>query len=376
MTDQKDDAISRAAGGRDWTDVNHAERKKRDRVLSDGVVLKLMKRSDWEGFKRLSTNIGLLLLTACTIHHLNVFPLLSDVSKWDQLTPEKLLKFIPLYLFYGFQMQCLAFAGGHELHHGNAFKTKWMSTLATFCVGTAFFEVLPHERIMHKQHHMYTLDINRDPELTSFFSRDELENLKFKSVPQSRFDYLSAFLNVFSYFQHRACRLFSSCLGIVTDYTGLGWSMQSPKQGDIDVAVVRDLQFWSLLQLSVYIVIFYTLGNSVEGIKSLVFWWIAPCILGYGPINFFRNAEHANCDLTPNQLLNTRTVESNRILRWLLWETNFHAEHHAYPMVPFFNLPVLHELLKDHIKHKECKTFVSQNWQMVKSDGWIDTQNS
>ena len=36
---------------RDWTDksIKESERKKRDRILPDGVVLELMRKSDWEG---------------------------------------------------------------------------------------------------------------------------------------------------------------------------------------------------------------------------------------------------------------------------------------------------------------------------------------
>jgi len=372
------DDVGLAAEGRDWSDTKISSRARRDRILPNGVVLKLMKRSNWEGCKRLFSNLALLFSTAYAIYKLNIHPdiAIHNIRQWGQFELEKILIFIPLYISYGFQMQCLAFAGGHELHHGNAFKTKWMSAAATFFVGTAFFEVLPHERIIHKQHHMYTMDINRDPELTSFYSRDELEDLKFNCVPQSRYKYLKTFFNLLSYFQHRAYRLMSSCQGIATDYTGMGWSMQSPRPNKLNSVVVRDLQFWSLLQLSVYVAIFCTIGKTIQGFKNLLFWWIIPCILGYGPINFFRNAEHAHCDMTANQLLSTRTVESNKIVRWLLWETNFHAEHHAYPMVPFFNLPKLHELLNDHIKHNECKSFASQNWQMIKKGGWIDEQNS
>ena len=169
---------------RDWTDksIDPSERKNSDRILSDGVVLKLMKKSDWEGCKRFFTNIGLMGLTAYCIHKLDVFESFQQVHSLEQwqsiLSDKKMLMFAPLYIFYGFQMQCMAFAGGHELLHGSAFKTKWMNTLASFFVSTAFFEVLWHEKFNHKQHHIYTLDINRDPELTSFYSRKELENLK------------------------------------------------------------------------------------------------------------------------------------------------------------------------------------------------------
>ena len=154
--------------------------------------------------------------------------------------------------------------------------------------------------------------------------------------------------------------------------------MKSPKRSEISAKVIRELQFWSLLQLGVYVLVFSTLGTTAHGWRTMLFYWIAPCIVGYGPINYFRNAEHADCELrhiTFNPLHNTRTVESNRIVRWFLWETNFHAEHHAYPMVPFYNLPVLHELLNVRIKHNECKSFTAQNWNMIKVSGWIDKQN-
>ena len=367
---------------RDWIDksIDPSERKKSDRILSDGVVLKLMKKSDWEGYKHFFTNIGLIALTAYGIHKLDIFSSITNIQsleEWQSILSDKnLIMFAPLYILYGFQMQCMAFAGGHELLHGSAFKTKWMNTLASFFVSTAFFEVLWHEKFNHKQHHIYTLDIKKDPELTSFYSKEELENLKFKSVPESRYSYAKAFINVLSYFQHRVCRLISSSLGIVTDYTGIGYSMVSPRREDIDRKVVNEMQFWSVLQLSVYVAVTYTFGQSMDGIKALLFWWIVPCIIGYGPINYFRNAEHADCDLVPNQLHNTRTVESNFLVRWLLWETNFHAEHHAYPAVPFYNLPKLHALLDPHIKHNDCKSFTAQQFHMLRTGGWIDKQQS
>ncbi|KAL3944370.1 MAG: hypothetical protein SGBAC_001574 [Bacillariaceae sp.] len=367
---------------KDWTDnaIKPSERKNRDRILPGGVVLKLMKRSDWLGTKRFISNMSFMALTAFAIYRIGIHSDFAEVENprqlWSVLSSQKMLAFAPLYFFYGFQMQCMGFAGGHELLHGNAFKTKWLNTAVTFFVSTAFFEVLWHERINHKQHHIYTLDIDRDPELTSFFTREELENPNFKSVPSSRWSYLYGFWNVFSYIYHRMCRLVSSSMGILTDYSGVWWSMKSPKREEFSSSVVSELQVFSLLQLGIYIVIFTTYGSTLEGIKALCFWWIAPCIIGYCPIHFIRNAEHADCDRVTNQLHSTRTVESTFIMRWLLWETNFHAEHHAYPMVPFFNLPVLHDLLDEHIKHNELKSFIAQNWHMIRPGGWIDKQNS
>jgi hypothetical protein len=141
------------------------ERKKRDKLLPDGVLVELMKKSDLQGFVRMSSNLLIMYLTAIGIRAMDVYPGLRDASTFAEflsaILTTRMLLLIPVYVFYGFQMQCMGFAGGHELLHGGAFRTRWMNTIATFLVSTATFEVLYHERINHKQHHKHTLDIDR-----------------------------------------------------------------------------------------------------------------------------------------------------------------------------------------------------------------------
>ena len=45
---------------------------------------------------------------------------------------------------------------------------------------------------------------------------------------------------------------------------------------------------------------------------------------------------------------NTRTVYMNPIHRFLYWNMNYHLEHHFFPLVPYYNLPRLHEQIKDY----------------------------
>ncbi len=52
-------------------------------------------------------------------------------------------------------------------------------------------------------------------------------------------------------------------------------------------------------------------------------------------------------------LENSRTTTTNAIVRWLAWNMPYHAEHHAYPMVPFHKLPDLHRLAAPHLKETE-----------------------
>lgn len=138
--------------GEDWTDVKHSERKKRDRILDDGVLIGLMKKSDAEGFRRLGINLSIMVVTAMAIGTFQVHANASFLTK---------LAFLPLYVFYGFQFQCFAFAGQHEFAHRNAFKTKWINDVCLFLVSVFCFEMGAHEKVMHKQHHTFTNNIDR-----------------------------------------------------------------------------------------------------------------------------------------------------------------------------------------------------------------------
>lgn len=358
------------ADAEDWTDVKHSERKKRDRILDDGVLIGLMKKSDAEGFKRLFSLVGCLIGTGFAIRYLRVFPLNED-----SFTTEKLLSFVPLYLFYGFQFQAFAFAGQHEFLHRNAFKTKWINDLCLFLVGCFTFELGVHERVMHKQHHTYTNNIYKDPELTSFYTREQLDNPGFRNVPFSKTHYVLQFLNVFATFYHRVGRIINSAAGIPVDYSGWSWSLGHWTYSE-ESGIMKQLQRHAWAQLTWYAIVIYCASQMPRGLESVLFYWIVPVFVGYPLINYFRNLEHADCEVSqePNCLRNTRSVRSNALVRFFLWDTNFHAEHHCYPMVPFYNLSKINEHMYSHVIHNERDHFTTQNWAAIVRGGWIDQQ--
>jgi fatty acid desaturase len=162
-------------------------------------------------------------------------------------------------------------------------------------------------------------------------------------------------------------------MGIPVDYSGTGWSLH---QLTYEKPTIRYLQRWALAQLSCYAAAIVVSSRSNGGFYALLFWWIVPVLIGYPVVNFFRNLEHADCEVTkvPNCLRNTRSVRSNILVRTLLWDTNFHAEHHCYPMVPFYNLQKLNALMYDHVIHNEIDHFTTQNWAAIVPGGWIDQQ--
>jgi len=50
-----------------------------------------------------------------------------------------------------------------------------------------------------------------------------------------------------------------------------------------------------------------------------------------------------------NMFENTRTTFTNRAGRFLAWNMPYHAEHHAYPAVPFYQLPQFHAMAQEHL---------------------------
>ena len=54
-------------------------------------------------------------------------------------------------------------------------------------------------------------------------------------------------------------------------------------------------------------------------------------------------------DNVTDHRLNTRTVLMNPFSRFIYLNMNYHIEHHMFPLVPYYNLPKLHEVIKDDL---------------------------
>jgi len=86
----------------------------------------------------------------------------------------------------------------------------------------------------------------------------------------------------------------------------------------------------------------------------LLYVWIVPAVLGQPFLRLYLLAEHGRCPFVANMLENTRTTFTNWFVRKLAWNMPFHAEHHAYPGVPFHQLPAFHVLIERHLKVTEA----------------------
>jgi fatty acid desaturase len=78
-------------------------------------------------------------------------------------------------------------------------------------------------------------------------------------------------------------------------------------------------------------------------------WLIPGIVVGY--ISAVRAlAQHALTD-HDDPLLASRSVRSNRVVSFFLLNENYHLEHHLFPEVPSYNLPLLHALLRPRLPH-------------------------
>src|SRR5437660_909974 len=82
--------------------------------------------------------------------------------------------------------------------------------------------------------------------------------------------------------------------------------------------------------------------------------WILPWMVGQAFLRPYLLAEHTACAFTPDCLENTRTTLTWPLVKLFAWNMPYHAEHHAYPAIPFHALPRLHARVRGKIENLEA----------------------
>ena len=67
-------------------------------------------------------------------------------------------------------------------------------------------------------------------------------------------------------------------------------------------------------------------------------------------LRLYLTAEHEALCVRRQHAGEHETTLTNWLVRKLAWNMPFHAEHHAYPGVPFHQLPEFHALIERHLK--------------------------
>ncbi len=229
---------------------------------------------------------------------------------------------LPMTLLQGYFIAFL-FNVVHETAHQTAFRTR----AANYALGhfAGFAVLLPYEyyRAYHWQHHRHTQDPDKDPELST-------------PLPRTRAA-IAWYWTGMPIWIGRARMLWRhGVLGRVT----VPWVPPEKR-----ALIVREARLYLLGYATV-------IAASVFAGSAAALWlWIVPLMAGQFFLRPYLLAEHTGCAHTANMLANTRTTYTNAFVQFIAWNMHFHAEHHAYPAVPFHALPKLNALLATHIEN-------------------------
>lgn len=268
-------------------------------------VRELMRRSDGWGLLFLSGHFGTMVLTGYLLY-------LSMGSLWV----------VPATILHGFIIACL-FAPYHECGHNTPFKTRLLNKTVYLLTGLILLQLPLKFRFEHADHHTYTQEEGKDPQILSMGEKLGGWLYYASSIPHFRV-HLSNHLRVpfgrFSEFEKRS----------IPEFARLSVQRQS----------------WLFWLVYIVIILVSLWFENWFG----VIYWLVPRIVGEPLQKVIRMAEHVGCAYNNNVFENTRTLYTMAPIRWLCWNMPYHAEHHAIPLVPFYKLPELHKILCKHEK--------------------------
>ncbi|NNJ74851.1 MAG: fatty acid desaturase [Anderseniella sp.] len=228
-----------------------------------------------------------------------------------------------LMLLLGIQ-QVFLFTLLHETVHRTPFRSVWLNKLVgRMC---SFIVILPSDwfRYFHLAHHRFTQEPEKDPELA-------------EPKPETLRQYV-VHVSGLAVWRGQITALFRNAM----------WANEDnfvPARGK--AKVMREAQ----IMIAMYVGLLA--GSLWTGSAILLWTWIVPLLVGQPFLRLYLLAEHGRCAFVANMFENTRTTFTNRVVRWLAWNMPYHAEHHAYPAVPYHKLPAFHARTREHLQVTE-----------------------
>jgi fatty acid desaturase len=274
------------------------------------AIRALSTQKDAPAVVRIASQFGLIVAMAALIS--------AAVSAHGALAA------LPLLALQGFLIAFL-FMALHETAHKTAFRTRALNAVVGQVCGVLIGLPYEYYRLFHWDHHRHTQDPDKDPEL----------------VVASRTDSLPRQALAFTGWAQLGGRLFLMLRHAVTGRVTAPW-IPPDRRGSI----VLEARLYTLLYLIL------AAGSAVLATPLLLWVWVLPMLTGQLFLRPYLYTEHTGCGRSSNAFENTRTTATNGLVRWFAWNMPYHAEHHAYPSVPFHALPTLNRLVAARIVHR------------------------
>lgn len=294
----------------------------REKSLTPAMLRELSVRSDLLGVVRTISHYGAIVVVGILI--------------WLVSASYGLLWAVPLMLVQAYFMAFL-FMPMHETAHKTAFRSRALNLVVGHLSAFMIAHRYEYYCLFHWDHHRYTQDPDRDPEL--------VVGLKPSSDTQLAIAY-SGLLQV-------AGREWLMLRHAFTGKVALPWIPDNKRD-----VVVREAR----LYVAGYVALL--LASIVLHTAILLWVWIVPLLAGQFILRPYLYAEHTGCDRTRSAFQNTRTTYTGAIMKWFAWNMPYHVEHHAYPSIPFHALPKLNQIVDDRI------VFRGQGYRAVTRETW------
>jgi fatty acid desaturase len=274
-----------------------------EKVLTGADLRSLSVRSDLRGAVRLAIHLLLIVGTGWLVAMSNAWSLL------------------PAMVLLGVAQAAL-FAPVHETMHMTAFASRRANAVVGWLAASPSLLNRDFYTAFHLVHHRHTQDPDRDPELMT--------------LPPSTMDaYLLRVIGL-PYWRLRLRVVWDGWRGDLSAYPFV-----TPR---VAPTIVRSLRLMSLFVLACAV-----LSMVFVGWWAPLVFWIGPQLLGQPVLRLYLLAEHTLCTMDANGLTNTRTTLTNPIVRLVMWNMSYHAEHHLYPSIPFHRLPDAHRMIRDRL---------------------------
>ena len=270
-------------------------------ALDRAALMRLSEKSDAAGLVRLAGHLAAIAAGAAAVY-------LAGENWWLKL---------PAMVLLGFTLTTL-FAPMHECVHATPFASRRLNRLVGWFTGAAVGWNFTYYRRFHAWHHRYTQDPENDPELAT-------------PKPDGLWAYAKR-LSGIPYYVMQAHALFQCATGRV------GQAAYIPARG------VSEIQSSAWAQIGLYGGI-ATVSLAFQSWAAVIYWAL-PMLMAQPLMRIILLAEHTGCSEDRNGLTNTRTTLTNPLVRFLMWNMPFHAEHHLYPSVPFYKLPEAHAAIR------------------------------
>lgn len=229
---------------------------------------------------------------------------------------------------------CSTFACLHETAHGTAFRSRLFNRYAALICGILHVYPSVAFKELHFTHHRYTHIPGKDPEIS-------FGNHPLPSVIAALPSYLGWLTGV-------PLLLFKIVMTLV-GALGMPEPIRKRIYPFIRPKVRGKLFIESWLLLAIYAAVIYLATYVNNGYWAL----IVGQVVGHSFLASYLTAEHNGLPHEGNILEKTRSMRAANWVKLLMWNMTYHAEHHAYPAVPFHALPDLHNAMQGELQNSE-----------------------